>query len=334
MGKRIAEHKSFLTRMQRRGRNARRLVYAALAWAAAWVLMRLPFPVLRAFCRVLVGGLAPRLHGRLAEQHLIAAFGSALTPERRREVLRLMFRNMADLPAEALAAAYRGPDFVRSRFLPGPGIAKWRALQAREGGMIGLTGHIGNWELLLQLCQIDGVRPVVAVAKRIPDPRLNRLVERSGGAFGVPTLYGDSGVTAIARVLARGETLGIVPDQDIDEIGGVFVEFLGRPAYTPIGPARLALATGATIVVAFAKRVGDRLEMIVHDPIEPDRGAPRDEEIVRLTRAWSALVEDFVREHPEQWMWLHDRWETVPDEVASRQVARCGPQLTAARRSG
>jgi KDO2-lipid IV(A) lauroyltransferase len=112
-----------------------------------------------------------------------------------------------------------------------------------------------------------------------------------------------------------------VPDQDIEEVGGVFVDFFGRPAYTPIGPARLALATGAPIVVTFSKRVGDQFEAVVNDLIEPDRRAPREEEIVRLTRAWSAQMEAFIAAHPEQWIWFHDRWQTTPQDVARRRVS-------------
>ena len=308
--------------MRKRRRNARRWVYAWLARAATWVLMRLPFSWLRAFCRLLVAGIARRLHGRQAEQHLITAFGSAMSAEQRRATLDAMFTNLADIPAEALAAAYRGEAFVRSRFLPGSGLDQLRALLQRyPGGLIALTGHVGNWELLTHYVSLNAQRPVSVVAKRIPNPRLNRLVEELRGVFGVPTLYGDSGVTALARVLARGGILGIVPDQDVDAVGGTFVDFLGRPAYTPIGPARLALATGVPIVVILGKRVADRMELIVHDPIEPDRRAPREAEVVRITRAWSEQVEAFIKQHPEQWMWLHDRWQTTPQDVARRQMS-------------
>ncbi len=284
--------------------------------------MRLPFSWLRGFCRLAIGRTARRLHGRSAEQNLITAFGSTMSPTERRRTLDSMFRNLGDIAAETLAARHRGKTFVRGRFVECAAIETVRALQEQPtGGTITLTGHVGNWELLAQLVHIAGARPLSIVAKRLPSPRLNRLVEDIRGVFGVTTLYGDSGVTALARVLARGDTLGIVPDQDIERVGGVFIDFLGRPAYTPIGPARLSLATDSPIVVLLSKRVGDRLELIVNDPIEPDRRAPREEEIVRLTRAWSQQVETFIKNHPEQWVWLHDRWQTTPEDVAARMAS-------------
>lgn len=297
------------------------MLYAALARVSTWVLMRLPFGLLRATCRLLVGRVGKWLHGRAAEQRLIVAFGDAMSPAQRLATLDAMFRGMADIPAEVFTTVHRGADFVRSRFVGTEGIEKWRRLQTERGGIVAITGHIGNWELLLQYLHLEGVRPFgAAVAKRITNPGLNSLVEELRSRFGIPTLYRESGAKAMARVPLRGDTIGLVPDQDIKSVGGTFVEFFGRNAYTPTGPARLALATGAPIVCTFAKRVGNRFELIVSDPIQPDRKAPREPEVHRLTKAWSDCMQEFVRAHPEQWMWLHDRWRTTPDDVASRRI--------------
>jgi KDO2-lipid IV(A) lauroyltransferase len=284
------------------------------------MLMRLPPGLLRAACRLLVSAPAKLLHARVAEQNLITAFG-AMPPSERRAVLDAMFANIGHLPAEVLAAAHRGADFVRSRF-QGNGIAKWRRLQEQfECGLVAITGHIGNWELLLQYFQLEGSRRVGGVvAKRITNPGLNTLVEEMRGRFGVPTLYSDSGVKAMAEIVRRGETIGLVPDQDISKLAGTFVPFFGRPAYTPTGPARLALVTGAPIVCAFCLRVGDKMEVVVEDPILVDPRAPRAEEVIRLTRAWNDRIEAFIRAHPEQWMWLHDRWRTTPSKIKDRRV--------------
>lgn len=284
--------------------------------------MRLPFSFLRAVCRLLVVGVARRLHGRVAEQHLVLAFGDAMSPKQRQQTLDAMFRSMADLPAEVLAAAHRGADFVRGCFVDTTDLAKWHRLEAEAGGgLITLTGHIGNWELLLQYLALESKGKVAgAVAKRIPNPRLNRLVEQMRGKFGVRTLYRDSDGKALARMLLRGESLGMVPDQDSSKLAGTFVEVFGRPAYTPTGPARLALATGKPIVCVYALRTGEGFRLVVDDPIYADRKAPREVEIVRLTQAWNTSMETFIRAHPEQWMWLHNRWRTTPAQVAARRV--------------
>ena len=85
-------------------------------------------------------------------------------------------------------------------------------------------------------------------------------------------------------------------------------------------PARLALATGKPIVCVYALRTGEGFRLVVDDPIYADRKAPREVEIVRLTQAWNTSMETFIRAHPEQWMWLHNRWRTTPAQVAARRV--------------
>lgn len=263
------------------------------------------------------------MFARLAEQNLITAFGDQFTADQRRNLIRKMFRGMADIPAEVLAITRRGAPFLDFLFADDPGIARWRALQRECGGIIAITGHIANWEALLQWFHVRGERPIGgAVAKRIPNPRLNRLVEDVRGCLGVPTLYSDGGVLKLARTVTSGLAIGIVPDQDVETVGGTFVDFFGRPAYTPTGPARLALATGAPLVVAFALRVGDRLRSVVNAPIYPDRKAPREAEIVRLTTAWCRQMEDHLRAHPEQWLWFHERWKTTPEKLAARGRTR------------
>ena len=262
------------------------------------------------------------MFARLAEQNLITAFGDRFSADQRRAIIRTMFRGMADIPAEVLAITRRGVPFLDHLFAGDPGIARWRELQRECGGIVAITGHIGNWEALLQWFHVRGEHPFGgAVAKRIPNARLNQLVEDVRGSIGVPTLYGDSGMLKLARTLTSGRAIGIVPDQDIEKVGGTFVDFFGRPAYTPTGPARLALATGAPLVVVFCLRVGDRLQSVVNDPIYPDRKAPREAEIVRLTTAWCRQMEAHLRAHPEQWLWFHDRWATTPEKIAARSVA-------------
>lgn len=296
-------------------------MFGVVARGAVAVLRRAPFRALRVFFRMTMVPVSHLLFARAAEQNLITAFGDRFAPDQRRDIIRTMFRGMADIPAEVLAISRRGAPFLEQLFAGDPGIERWRATQRDCGGVVAITGHIGNWEALLQWLHVHGERPFGgAVAKRVPNPRLNRLVEEMRGCLGVPTLYGDSGVLKLARTVADGRAIGIVPDQDIEKVGGTFVDFFGRPAFTPTGPARLALATGAPLVVVFCLRVGDRLQTVVNDPIYPDRKAPREAEIVRLTTAWCQQMEDHLRAHPEQWLWFHDRWATTPEKIAARSV--------------
>ncbi len=101
-------------------------------------------------------------------------------------------------------------------------------------------------------------------------------------------------------------------------LAGVFIDFLGRPAYTLVGPARLAVSTGVPIVVTAMLRRGDGYVAHVNDPIFPDPTRPREEEVLRLTLEWSRQIQELIRRHPEQWPWFHNRWKTTPEKLAAR----------------
>lgn len=288
--------------------------------AAIAVLRRVPFPILRVTARSLVMGPARWLHGREADANLAMAFGETMTPERRREVVRAMSRGLADLGAEALAYRTQGPRFLRARMDHDRAAARLHEVESRiPGGYIVLGGHIGNWELLAQWLYLTTTRPLAgAVAKRIPNPHLNRIVERMRAAHGVATIYRDDPPARMLQLLREGKSVGVVPDQDIEDMAGTFVEFMGRPAYTPLGPARLAWAAKVPIVVVALIREGERHAVVVNDPIWPDRTRPKTEELVRLTQEWSRQIEAIIRAHPEQWPWFHDRWRTTPELLAKK----------------
>lgn len=183
--------------------------------------------------------------------------------------------------------------------------------RARGKGAIFVTGHLGNWELCAVYVALRGL-PMNVVARRIYVEELDRQLVSMREAMGVKTLYRDQSMRLMLRCLERNEFLGILPDQDVRRVGGIFVEFFGRPAYTPVGPALLALASGAPLLLARDIRVGRRHRITVDPPVYANREAPRHEEVKRLVSLYTKRLEDFVREHPGQWVWMHRRWRTRP----------------------
>ena len=97
------------------------------------------------------------------------------------------------------------------------------------------------------------------------------------------------------------------------------MNFFGKPAYTPVAPVRLAMASGAPIVPSFMIRKGDDThKLIVEKPIYVRREAKTEEDLKRHTRAWTELLEKHVKENPDQWVWIHRRWKT--QEGADREA--------------
>lgn len=183
-----------------------------------------------------------------------------------------------------------------------------RGLEPKRG-VIALTGHIGNWELLASYFRFLGY-PGSLMGRRIYYEPYNRVLIRLREKGLVSTIYRDESPRKVISQLKDNYVIGISADQDIDSIEGVFVSFFGRPTWTPTGPAKLAMTTGAAIVPAFMIHEGDRYRLYLEEPIFPPDHLSKEEGVKYLTQKWSEVVESYVRRFPDQWVWMHSRWKT------------------------
>lgn len=187
-----------------------------------------------------------------------------------------------------------------------------RALDAGRGVII-LTGHLGNWELLgARLAQICGPGRFHVIAQPQRDERLTRLMDSVRLSHGVNVISRGYAAREALRVLRRGEVLGLLIDVDMKE-RGIFVDFLGRPASTAAGPAAFALHTGAVVLPVFDFRQPDGTHLAqVLEPVELIKTGKMEEDLRENTARFSKIIEAQVRARPEQWIWLPDRWRTAP----------------------
>ena len=182
---------------------------------------------------------------------------------------------------------------------------------AEGKGVILLGGHIGNWELLGAYIAMKGY-PFSVVGRSLNNPRLDRLLVAHRERFGLRNIARGKATRQILRALHRGEMVGFLIDQDT-EVEGSFVDFFGRPAYTPTGPITLAMKLGAPIVLAAIHREqDDTYHVVVRPRIELTRTGNVGEDTRVNTAMCSNILEDFIREHPAQWVWMHRRWKTKP----------------------
>lgn len=248
--------------------------------------------------------------------HLRLALGGELSEREIRRIALRAFQNLAMTGLELLRMDGPGGQ----RILEMIEVKGWEHVQeARERGKGGIfvTGHMGNWELCAAYVAFRGL-PMNVVARRIYVEALDRELVSMRTRMGVRTLYRDRSMRIPLRCLKRNEFLGILPDQDVRRVGGMFVEFFGKPAYTPVGPALLALASGAPLLLARDIRQQGKHLITVDPPIYPNLDSPRDEEVRRLVCLYTHRLEQFVREHPDQWAWMHRRWRTRPEDVRLR----------------
>src|SRR4030042_4885550 len=245
--------------------------------------------------------------------HLFKAFGSQLTHEQINRMGREVFQNLTlnffecgrfgSVPTEQLLEkiSVEGWEHVEA------------AYQSGRGGVL-LGGHIGNWEWTAAYIALRGY-PINVVARRIYIDSLNERLVRMRESMGMKVLSRDISMRRMIRLLLDNQFIGVLVDQDVKDVSGIFVDFFGHPAYTPVGPALLALASGAPIIMIRDVRQGSQHRITVDPPILAHREAPRDQEVNRIVTLYTERIEELITEHPTQWVWTHRRWHTRPSAI-------------------
>ena len=180
-------------------------------------------------------------------------------------------------------------------------------------GVLFFTGHFGSWEVFNLLAPAFGYGMNILV-RRIDNSLVEIFVDKMRTRFGSVTLDKTKSARKMFRVLENGEILGILADLNAQEKEGVFVDFFGVPASTTTSIAKLALKTGAVVLPAFAVWEESKSKYVVYlePPIEYEKTENPDEDIKNLTQKITKTVEKYVRAYPEQWLWIHKRWNTRP----------------------
>lgn len=183
----------------------------------------------------------------------------------------------------------------------------------RGKGVLFFTGHFGSWEVFNLLPPSFGYGMNILV-RRIDNPRIESFVDSMRTRFGSVTLDKSRSARTMFRLLKKGELLGILADLNVQSKDGIFVDFFGVPAATTTSIAKLALATGSAVLPAFAVWDETKQKYVVY--LEPEIGYDADdnsdENVRNLTQRITSSVEKFVRRYPEQWLWIHKRWNTRP----------------------
>ena len=237
-------------------------------------------------------------------------------PERDRgeiaAIARGCYRNLARIAVESVRLAGAG-----QRELSPLCRVKGRHLLdgALEGGkgLVVVTFHLGNWELMGAYMAALGY-PLSVVGQRIHNPHIDRMVEELRSRAGMEVIYRNRAVRDSIRALRKNRIVAFLADQDAHE-SGVLVPFFGRSASTPRGPAVMAMHCDAPAVMAFMTRGDDGNYDITLEPIPCRRTGDLEADVERFTAAFTSRLEDFVREHPAQWLWMHRRWKTGEREA-------------------
>jgi len=245
---------------------------------------------------------------RIALENLSIAFGSLKTPLEIRRIAGKVFENLGKNAAEMLGFPKLNSGNI-DRLVEITGLDKVDKALGAGKGVIVITGHFGNWELLALSIRVKGYHGAV-IGRRIYFYKYDAFLNYLRGTHDVNVIYRDDSPKKILRVLKSNGIIGILADQDVDSVDGVFVPFFGRDAYTPSGPVLLARASGAVLMPAFIVRRDGRHTLVFEDPVELEDTGDKERDLAANTMKWSAVVESYIRRYPEQWVWMHRRWKT------------------------
>ena len=192
-------------------------------------------------------------------------------------------------------------------------LERMRAALSEGHGVVVLTGHIGTWEWLSAAFSLNGM-PVTAIAKLQPNQEYSRALDDLRATIHVEIFNrGTSELLSAGRALKKGKILGFLADQDAGP-GGAFINFLGKTASTPMGPAVFARKFNSPVLPAFIIRQPNGRHLVkIFEVMHFEDTGDTDGDLFRFTEKMTRILEQVVRENPTQWLWFQKRWNTPPE---------------------
>jgi KDO2-lipid IV(A) lauroyltransferase len=233
-------------------------------------------------------------------------------PHSPEEVIREHFKNLGRFFIEIIKISYgRGKRILRQTTIRG--LKNFEQAKEKGKGVIFVTGHCGNWELLAIAFSFH-VTSFSLVARPLNNPYLNALLEWARSRFGNKAIYKRGALRAIISTLRSGGNVGILMDQAVLADEGIVIDFLGRGAWTSRMPALIARKTSAVVLPAFIRREDKGHEITIYPEVSLSSLGNHEHAVREDTQRFSRFIEDYIRQNPSQWLWLHKRWKRVPED--------------------
>jgi len=255
-------------------------------------------------------------HRLIALHNLRCAF-----PEKEMEELitiaKGVYRNVAITAAEFFSM----PSITRENlheWVEMEGLEHFEAGMAQGKGLLTIIAHFGNWELMPVTVPLflKFLKPSYIVYRPLDSPVLDNMVEHVRTINGNEMIPKGGSGKRIMELLKENHAIAILSDQNVAAREGVFVDFFGRPACTGVGLAVLALRSGAPVLPMFmARQKSGKYKFILKPLVEISRTGDYEKDLLENTQRFTKVVEDVVREYPDQWFWIHQRWKTQKCQI-------------------
>lgn len=261
-----------------------------------------------------------RKHRRIALRNLKLAYGAEKSDVERLAIARRVFENLFHLIFEIGWSLRLTADELPNHFSVSG--AEWcRRAMDKGKGVLYLTAHFGNWELLPIAAHLAGI-PARIVYRPLDAPFLDRFFKEGRTRFGAKTIPSRprGAMRKIYRELKNGQPVAMLMDQNVDWHEGVFVDFFNHRACTNTGMALLALKSGAPVIPAFMIRTSEGFHAVFGPELPLIRTGDPTKDIEMNTAQYNRVIELYARRFPEQWFWVHQRWKTRPYKPWPRET--------------
>ncbi len=264
--------------------------------------------------------ITPR-HRDRAIEHLTASLGDRYTPDQIGRIADRCLQSVAMFAVEAVCLPRLITRFTWTRYIRLRNFEEVQRILLGGEGAILVTGHYGSFELTGHLLAVLGFE-VAAIMRPLDNTYLNRFLVQSRRMHGLELLDKKGAAAKAEAVVRNGALLGFIGDQDAGR-KGLFVDFFGRPASTYKSIGLLAMATGAPIIVGYARRrrTQAKYDIGVQRIIRKEEWEQRDDPLRWITQAYTSAIESIAREEPEQYLWIHRRWKSKPKSERKRDAA-------------
>lgn len=252
-----------------------------------------------------------------AIKHLTVAFGAEKSPREIHDLAKRVFLNLSACAADAIRLPVLVKDGTIDQLVTVENYHYYTDEVKKGKGVIIMTGHYGNWELLGTWVVRSGY-PIKVVAKKSYDPRLDKLIVGYRNQAGYANTARGKATNSVVEGLMGGESFGLLFDLDT-KVKGVFVNFFGKPAHTATIPVLLSLKLQVPIVPMFIRMTKDYSYVITClEPLPIVNTGDEEKDVITNTQICSDVYEKMIRAHPEQWIWMHRRWKKQPGDVQKK----------------
>ena len=254
--------------------------------------------------------LADRKHRKIAIDNLTRSFGHEKSSYEIKTLARSVFKNLSQILFEiGWSLRLESKDFNKHFFING--LSNFEAAFEKGKGVLFLTAHIGNWELLPVIGAMTG-RNINILFRPLDFLPLNTIFINTRTRFGARLISTRHSMRRILNSLKKDEGVAILLDQNVDWYEGVFVDFFSHRACTNKVLALLALKTEAPVVPVFLVREGLGFKAKFCSEVPLIKTGDKTRDVEANTQQYNRIIEDFIRQYPDQWFWVHQRWKTKP----------------------